>query len=68
VLDAEGRVTDADVITPTGQNLSHAEERLRLAAATLADLPDAELALRLEAVCRAYDPCLSCSVHVVRAG
>ncbi|HEX5042999.1 MAG TPA: Ni/Fe hydrogenase subunit alpha [Candidatus Polarisedimenticolaceae bacterium] len=68
VLDGEGRVTDADVITPTGQNLGHAEERLRLTASTLASLPDGELTLRLEAVCRAYDPCLSCSVHVVRAG
>ena len=68
LLDGEGHVTDADVITPTGQNLGHAEERLRLTASTLASLPDRELTLRLEAVCRAYDPCLSCSVHVVRAG
>ncbi|HET9300837.1 MAG TPA: Ni/Fe hydrogenase subunit alpha [Candidatus Polarisedimenticolaceae bacterium] len=68
VLDDKGTVTDADVITPTGQNLGHAEERLRLTAASLHGLPDAELTLRLEAVCRAYDPCLSCSVHVVRAG
>lgn len=68
VLDGEGHVQDADVITPTGQNLGHAEERLRLTASSLAGLPDAELTRRLEAVCRAYDPCLSCSVHVVRAG
>jgi coenzyme F420-reducing hydrogenase alpha subunit len=67
-LDADGRVVDADVITPTGQNLGHAEERLRLTATALAGLPDSDLTLRLEAVCRAYDPCLSCSVHVLRAG
>jgi len=68
VLDGRGTVTDADVITPTGQNLGHAEERLRLTAASLASLGDADLRHRLEVVCRAYDPCLSCSVHVVRAG
>lgn len=67
-LDGEGRVVEADVITPTGQNLGHAEERLRQTASALSGLPDAELTLRLQAVCRAYDPCLSCSVHVVRAG
>lgn len=67
-LDEAGRVVDADVITPTGQNLGHAEERLRLTAASFSSLSDADLTHRLEAVCRAYDPCLSCSVHVVRAG
>lgn len=68
LLDGSGVVVEADVITPTGQNLAHAEERLRLTAASLASLDDAELGHRLEVVCRAYDPCLSCSVHVVRGG
>jgi sulfhydrogenase subunit alpha len=66
-LDGAGRVVEADVITPTGQNLAHAEERLRLTASSLSALSDADLTQRLEVVCRAYDPCLSCSVHVVRA-
>jgi sulfhydrogenase subunit alpha len=70
-LDEQGKVVGADVITPTAQNLANTERDLRHAAEGLLvrdrDLPDAELELGLEMVARAYDPCISCSVHVTRA-
>lgn len=69
-LDDQGRVVAANVITPTAQNLANLERDLREAVErTLADKPEAadhELKLRLEMVARAYDPCISCSVHLVR--
>lgn len=69
-LDDQGRVVAANVITPTAQNLANLERDLREAVEhTLAYNPqaaDKELKLRLEMVARAYDPCISCSVHLVR--
>lgn len=70
-LDDQGRVVAANVITPTAQNLANLERDLREAVeSTLThhpQVPDRELRLRLEMVARAYDPCISCSVHLVRA-
>lgn len=69
-LDAEGRVVAANIITPTAQNLANVERDLRRAVENLiAARPaggDEELRLDLSMVARAYDPCISCSVHVVR--
>ena len=70
-LDGDGRVTAANVITPTAQNLANAERDMRRAAETLiareGDIREPRLKRGLEMVARAYDPCISCSVHVVRA-
>lgn len=69
-LDGEGRVVSANVITPTAQNLANVERDMRQAVegmlAADRDIPDPKLKLGLEMVARAYDPCISCSVHVVR--
>ncbi len=67
-LDAQGRIAAADVITPTAQNLTHAEDQMKAAAreGTRAGVSDDVLRHRLEIVARAYDPCISCSVHVIR--
>jgi sulfhydrogenase subunit alpha len=69
-IDGEGLVISANVITPTAQNLANVERDLRRAVENLlVEEPrgdDARLRLSLEMVARAYDPCISCSVHVVR--
>ncbi len=67
-IDADGRIASADVVTPTAQNLAHAEEQFRAAATDAVDVPDDELRQRLQILARAYDPCVSCSVHVMRVG
>lgn len=64
-IDRTGHIEAADVITPTAQNCAHLEEQFR-ATVLAADVPDDELRKRLEIVARAYDPCVSCSVHVIR--
>ena len=64
-IDEKGLVTDADVITPTAINLENMEKDIRAAAEMAIDDPEEELKLKLEKVARAYDPCISCSVHLV---
>lgn len=65
-LDDQGRVASADVITPTAQNLSNVEDQLRAVVEQAAGASDGTLRQWLQIVARAYDPCISCSVHVVR--
>lgn len=63
-LDDQGRVAAADIVTPTAVNQAAIEAQL------LADLrevkEEAVLADRAGRIVRAYDPCISCSVHVLR--
>jgi sulfhydrogenase subunit alpha len=67
-IDSKGLIASADVITPTAQNLSNAEDQLRATVkqGLAAGASDSTLEQRLAMVARAYDPCISCSVHVVR--
>ncbi|MEW6338578.1 MAG: Ni/Fe hydrogenase subunit alpha [Acidobacteriota bacterium] len=69
-IDDEGLVVSANVVTPTAQNLANTERDLRAATEHLladhASIDDGQLRLNLEMVARAYDPCISCSVHVTR--
>jgi len=64
-IDDAGMVVDADVITPTAINLENMEKDIRAAAERFIDDPEEELKTKLEKVVRAYDPCISCSVHLV---
>ena len=64
-LDRDGRVVHASIITPTSQNVANMEADMRklaeLMVAQGADEPT--IRLEIEKLVRAYDPCLSCSVH-----
>ncbi len=64
-LDGEGRIERASIMTPTAQNIANLEDDMRkLAEMLLAQgAGQAEIQLRVEELVRAYDPCLSCSVH-----
>jgi len=64
-LDDAGRVVHASIITPTSQNVANMEADMRqLAELLLAQGADeTTIRLRVEELVRAYDPCLSCSVH-----
>jgi sulfhydrogenase subunit alpha len=64
--DADGRVTAADVITPTALNAASIEQHLRRAVEQSTDRDEAVIAKRLQMIARAYDPCISCAVHLVR--
>lgn len=61
----DGMIQDANLIIPTGQNLANIEADLRALVPQLIArrLSREEITLRLEMLIRAYDPCISCSVH-----
>lgn len=65
-VDDEGRVVRADIITPTAQNVANMEKYIRISAERLLSRGEEKLELPLELVVRAYDPCISCSVHLIK--
>jgi len=64
-----GLVVSADVSTPTAQNVADMERNIkRLVERLLADGVSREVMERECAkLVRCYDPCISCSVHIVQA-
>ncbi|MFR0868259.1 MAG: Ni/Fe hydrogenase subunit alpha, partial [Adlercreutzia sp.] len=64
-INGEGRIERASIMTPTAQNIANLEADMRqLAEKMVAGGYDADLiTLEVEKLVRAYDPCLSCSVH-----
>ncbi len=63
-LDEKGHVTEGNITTPTAMNLADMERTLRgMADALIKDTTDIKPAL--ETLVRAYDPCISCSVHIL---
>ena len=66
-FDEEGMILDARLVPPTAQNQRQIEDDLRAFAPRTTTLPPEEAARRCATVVRNYDPCISCSAHVVRA-
>ena len=64
-IDDEGKIIDADIVTPTAQNLANCEKDLKVSVGKLMNEPKDYLEFKLEMVARAYDPCISCAVHLV---
>ncbi len=66
----KGEVVFADLVAPTAYNFNTMHRDVqRMAEGILADNPDIdddEFIRYLEMVPRAYDPCISCSVHLIR--
>jgi sulfhydrogenase subunit alpha len=64
-IDDEGKVAWANCIIPTGQNLANIEADMRALVPQIMALPQDDIRLRLEMLVRAYDPCISCSTHML---
>jgi len=64
-LNRRGIVTRADIVPPTCQNYRNMEMDLWGLVPKMLDLPDEAIAHRCEMLIRAYDPCISCSVHAI---
>lgn len=64
-FDAKGRIIKADCVIPTSQNHANIQHDLEALARQLSDTGknDREIELLAEMLVRAYDPCISCSVH-----
>ena len=66
VFDEEGYVKEASVLTPTAQNVANMEEDIRVILPTISSLPRKQMIRKIESLIRAYDPCISCSVHLTQ--
>ena len=65
-LGQDGKVTGANCIIPTNQNVGNLEADMRALVPLIMEKPVAAMQLDLEMLVRAYDPCISCSVHVMK--
>ena len=59
-------VERADIVPPTAHNARNMETDLWHFLPQIIDLPLKEITLKCEMLIRAYDPCISCSVHFLR--
>lgn len=64
-MDAHGHIARANCIIPTGQNLAQIEQDLREMVPTMLGGPRDEIRTACEMLLRAYDPCISCSTHML---
>ncbi|MBM4318647.1 MAG: Ni/Fe hydrogenase subunit alpha [Deltaproteobacteria bacterium] len=63
--DRKGTVVAANCIIPTNQNFANIDDDMVKLVPEIVHLDRAEITRRLEMLVRAYDPCISCSVHMV---
>jgi coenzyme F420-reducing hydrogenase alpha subunit len=64
-IDEKGIITNANCIIPTSQNLNNIERDMEKLVWEILDKSDEEITRSLEMLVRAYDPCISCSTHLV---
>jgi len=64
-FDESGSILKSNIITPTAQNAANIEKDAKVIAENLLGKQDEEVKQALEIMARAYDPCISCSVHLV---
>ncbi len=64
-VDEKGIIKKANCIIPTGQNLNNIEFDMQKLVKESLNKSEAEITLGLEMLVRAYDPCISCSAHML---
>ena len=65
-IGEDGKLTGAECIIPTNQNVANLEADMRSFVPQILEKPADAMQLDLEMLVRAYDPCISCSVHVMK--
>lgn len=63
--DKNGIITNANCIIPTNQNTGNIEYDMMKLVPEILDKSDEEITLALEMLVRSYDPCISCSTHLL---
>lgn len=65
-FDANGICNHADAVIPTSQNINNIERDMKQFVPQMLPIMEKEaLASHMEMLLRAYDPCISCSVHML---
>ena len=62
-IDNSGKIKNADILTPTVQNLSNIEKDANVLLSQIKNYPKEKKIKLLKMLIRAYDPCITCSVH-----
>ena len=65
-LDEKGLIKDANVIVPTQQNQINIELDIRKFVEENLKMDKEQMALEIEKIIRAYDPCMSCATHFLK--
>ncbi len=61
----QGNIVAANCIIPTGQNLANIDDDMKKLVPEVIDEEKEDITMKLEMLVRAYDPCISCSVHLL---
>jgi coenzyme F420-reducing hydrogenase alpha subunit len=61
----DGRCVEANCIIPTNQNMANLNADMQALLPQILDRPQEEIRQLLEMLVRAYDPCISCSTHLL---
>lgn len=64
--DSNGVCTKGNCIIPTNQNHSNIQKDMEALVPQIISKPQKEVELTLEMLVRAYDPCISCSTHMLK--
>lgn len=67
-IDKEGKITEANIITPTAINNLIIDRDMKKVGKILNErgLKKEEIRSKMELIARAYDPCISCATHMVK--
>jgi coenzyme F420-reducing hydrogenase alpha subunit len=65
VIDDEGLIQGANCIIPTNQNHANIQADMEFLVPQILDQPQEQIRHTLEMLVRAYDPCISCSTHLL---
>jgi len=65
-IDGDGRILYANIVPPTAQNYAAMEEDILKVGDLILKKPREEAEKLVETTIRNYDPCISCSVHMIR--
>ncbi|GAF82281.1 unnamed protein product, partial [marine sediment metagenome] len=63
--DEAGAIVSANCIIPTGQNHANIQADMEALLPEIVGKSRDDIRLRLEMLVRAYDPCVSCSTHML---
>ncbi|HRZ87815.1 MAG TPA: nickel-dependent hydrogenase large subunit, partial [bacterium] len=64
-INSQGVLESANCVIPTGQNLENIERDMHKLVPEILGKDKKEIELLLEMLVRAYDPCISCSTHLL---
>jgi len=63
--DNNGKITQANIVTPTNQNQANIQQNLTTRVPQIIDKSPDYIKHHLEMLLRAYDPCITCATHLI---